>query len=93
MLADAIVHPRANERHPELTEQDVLDAWEACIKYAPRMDRENDEVIAVGMDSRGRLLEMIARRIENGSFVIFHAFTPPTKKALFELGFTKRRES
>lgn len=33
---DVIVHKRIMERHPELTEQDVLDAWENAFTYASR---------------------------------------------------------
>lgn len=91
MNAEAIVHPRVCERHPELTEQDVLDAWESCVRSVPRLDRDPSEHIAIGMDSHGRLIEMIARRVSVNTYLIFHAFAPPTRKALVELGMTKRR--
>lgn len=68
-----------------------MDAWASCIAAAPRLDRDPREYLAIGADSHGRLVEMVARRTEAGAFVIFHAFTPPTRKAMAELGITKRR--
>ena len=85
-----IVHPRVSERHPELSDQDVLDAWESCIRAVPRIDTDAVDYIAIGADSNGRLIEMVARATEDGEWVIFHVFTPPTKKALRELGMTRR---
>ena len=91
MRDEVYVHPRISELHPEVTEQDVLDAWESCIKFVPRLDCDPIEYLAVGMDARGRLIEMIARQTSIGSYIVFHAFTPPTRKMLFELGMVKRR--
>ena len=82
------VHPRITERHPEITKQDVVDAWDSCIRYVPRVNRDGLEYIAVGVDSKGRLLELIAREV-GGEWLVYHAFTPPTKKALRELGMLK----
>ena len=53
-------------------------------------DTDAVDYIAIGADSNGRLIEMVARATEDGEWVIFHAFTPPTKKALRELGMTRR---
>ena len=90
-MCDVIVHPRVHERHPEISEEDVLYAWEGCLKSIPRIDKDPDEYIAVGVDSSGRMIEMVAKRISTGSFVIYHAFTPPTRKMLRELGLANRR--
>lgn len=89
-MESVVVHPRVNERHPEIGGQDVLDAWDACIRAVPRIDRNPNEYIAVGCDSKGRLLEMIAVHTDQGGWVIYHAFTPPTRKALKELGIARR---
>lgn len=83
------VHPRVMERHPELAEQDVLAAWESCIRAVPRIDGDCVDYIAIGADAHGRLIEMIARDVGD-TWIIFHAFTPPTHKALRELGLTRR---
>lgn len=85
-----IVHPRVMERHPELTEKDVLSAWENMLAYLPRLGDDPDQYIAVGSDSNGRLIEMVARRTADGTWVIFHAMTPPSRKTLIELKLTRR---
>jgi hypothetical protein len=56
----------------------------------PRLDRDDGEYIAIGIDEHGRVLELIAKRSRNGNLLIYHAMTPPTKKALTELGFIRR---
>lgn len=89
-MEKVIVHPRVMERHPELDEQDVLDAWDACIRAVPRLETDAVEYIALGVDGRGRLIEMVVRETVTGTWVIYHAFTPPTAKALRELGMTRR---
>ena len=90
-MEDAIVHPRVHEKHPELTDAEVLEAWASCIVAAPRLDRDPREYLAIGADGRRRLVEMVARRTDSGVFVIFHAFTPPTRKAMVELERSNRR--
>jgi hypothetical protein len=89
-MKDIVVHPRISERHPDISETDVKDAWESCILARPRLDRSPNEYIAIGADSKGRLIEMIACMISDGTWIIYHAFTPPTKKALYELGLVRR---
>lgn len=89
---DAVkVHPRIKGRHPDITEQDVLDAWKNCFRSVPRLDRLLHEYIAVGADNKGRLIEMVALRSSDASWLIYHAMTPPSKKTLTELGFVEGR--
>ena len=85
-MNDVVIHPRITERHPDISQADALAAWNNCIRSVPRLDRRPNEYIAIGPDSSGRLLEMIAVITED-AILIYHAFTPPTKKALTELGF------
>ena len=89
-VGDVFVHPRVHERHPELTDEDVLCAWENCILFATRADVEPHDVLAIGCDSHERLIEMIATRTSVGSWAIYHAFTPPTKKFIRELNYLRR---
>lgn len=89
-MIDVIVHPRVTERHPELLERDVLSAWENMLAYLPRLGDDPDQFIAVGSDSNGRLIEMVARRTDSATWVIFHAMTPPSRKTLLELKLTRR---
>lgn len=77
---------RIRERHPELGECDVREAWENAVVHAPREDSRPFEYMAVGFDGKGRAIEMLGRRTSDGDWVVWHAFTPPTKKALRELG-------
>lgn len=85
------VHPRIKKRHPDLAEQDVLDAWESCFRSVPRLDRVPHEYIAVGADRKGRLIEMVVLRSSSKSWLVYHAMTPPSKKTLTELGFADGR--
>ena len=77
---------RIFERHPDLYERDVRVAWQGAVAHAPRVDSRPFEYLAVGFDARGRAIEMVARRTEEGDWVVWHAFTPPTERALRELG-------
>lgn len=81
-----IVLERVHARHPELSAEDVRKAWEGAVAHAPRTDSRPFECMAVGFDSRGRAIEMLGRMKPNGDWVVWHAFTPPTRKALRELG-------
>lgn len=80
-----IVHPRIVERHPELTENDVREAWE---NYVRMMMREEEQAIAVGFDARGRAIEMVAK-CSGGDYLIYHALTPPTGNVMRELGMVR----
>ena len=79
------IHPRIHERHPEIDESDVSTAWNGALISARRLDRDQDEWIAVGLDSNGRVLEMVAVRNSEGQWLIYHAMTPPSKETLHEL--------
>ena len=89
-MEEIIVHPRIHERHPEISEQDVLDAWNGCIRSVPRLAENTGEVVVLGCDAKGRLVEMVAKRLDASSWLVFHALTPPTKKTLVELGLRGR---
>lgn len=76
---------RVFRRHPELSKEDVKTAWENRLKSQYRLDQDRPYIVGVGVAKSGKPLELIA--FEDGSdTVIFHAFTPPTKKFLTELG-------
>ena len=80
-----IVHERVVRLRPDLTEEDVLSAWKNILSSFTRTWTGQRECVAVGVDNNGRLIEMIALRTENGSMLIYHALTPPTKKVLKEM--------
>jgi hypothetical protein len=83
------VHSRVQARHPDISEQDVVAAWSSSIARARRERSERDLYVAIGFDTNGRLLEMVAAE-KNGDYLIFHTKTPPTKKTLTELGLLGR---
>jgi hypothetical protein len=83
------VHSRIGERHPEINSDDVLFAWRNSLRSMPRVRKNPREYVAVGVDGRGRIIEMVAARMRDGSWVIFHALTPPTKRTLKELRFNE----
>ena len=85
-MNDVVVHPRVMERHPELSEDDVREAWNGYVRMTRR---ENDQVITVGFDMKGRAVEMVAKE-SSGDYLIYHAMTPPTDSALLELGLARR---
>lgn len=80
-----IVHPRITERHPEISEVDVLDAWENTIAYLPRLGKDPSQYIIIGLDRKERLIELVANRGEDDTWIIFHGMTPPSRKTLVEL--------
>lgn len=81
-----IVHPRISQRHPEVSAQDVRAAWDAAIVSQSRAPKEPDEYVVVGIDERGRTLEMVGRRLQDGRWLVYHAMTPPSKRTIQELG-------
>jgi len=81
------VHLRVIERHPELSEKNVLDAWNNCIHARRREDKDSNEYIAIGSDQNGRLIEVVAK-LDADAWLIYHAMTPPSKKTLKELALT-----
>lgn len=85
-MNQVVVHPRVMDRHPDLSEDDVIAAWENYVRLTRR---SSGHVIAVGFDLCGRAVEMAAKE-SNGDYLIYHALTPPTVKALKELGMTRR---
>lgn len=70
---DVVVHERVHRRHPEIDTADVLHAW----KHAIALRRRNCELpgifTVVGIDERGRLLEMIGVEIQDGRILVYHA--------------------
>ena len=87
-MGSIVVHPRVMERHPELTEDDVRTAWEGYIRMTTR-EGSDEHVVALGFDSKGRAIEMIAVETIEGDWYIYHAMTPPTKGILRELGLAR----
>jgi hypothetical protein len=75
---------RVAERHPDMTDIEVIGAWEVRIKTQYRLDGEKPYKVAVGVSPSGRLVELIAFD-DDGDTIIFHAMKA-TKNILVELG-------
>ncbi len=86
------VDDRVETRHPELhiTKDDAIAAWYNAIKSRPRLEKNPDEYLAIGIDGKGRMMELVAVRDGDGDFLIYHAFTPPQANAKKELGIVER---
>lgn len=81
------VNPRVIRRHPEICAADVVHAWRNAIMVVERLGQDTPDpiLVAVGFDSRGRLLEMVAVMTGIDSVHVFHAMTPPSKKTMKEM--------
>lgn len=81
------VHPRIARRHPEVTPDDVATAMCRMIRY---QRRSTGEWLVVGLDGRGRLVELVYQYDdEDDLFFIFHGMTPPSGRMLRELGLQR----
>jgi hypothetical protein len=78
------------ERHPEISEVDVREAWSNFARRQRRGDGKEEYFIAVGFDRAGRPIEMVALQTVDGGWFVYHALTPPTKSIMAELGLMER---
>ena len=82
-----LVLDRVHERHPNLSEQDVKDALHSVLFDVRRAD---GTWMAIGLDRRGRNVELLYSE-SDGTVVIYHALTPPTKKFRHEIEELRRQ--
>jgi hypothetical protein len=75
---------RVSEKHPDMTDIEVIGAWEVRIKTQYRLDGDKPYILAVGVSPKGRLIAMIAFD-DDGDTVVFHAMRA-SKKTMDELG-------
>ena len=81
------IHPRIIRRHPEITEEDVVAAMRGMIRYR---QRSTGEWLAVGLDGKNRLVELVYQYdSDDDFFFVFHGMTPPSGKTLRELGLER----
>ncbi|MBQ9001498.1 MAG: hypothetical protein IJ087_06560 [Eggerthellaceae bacterium] len=82
------VHEHATKHG--LTESEVAYAWENTIKSRRRHGTDDPPIwIAIGILPDGRFAELVAFMDMKGTWCVFHAMTPPTKKFKRELGLGK----
>jgi uncharacterized DUF497 family protein len=72
-----------------LTQEEIAYAWEHLIAIRFRKAPNEEEAIAIGILPDGSVAEVVALTTK-GRTVIFHAMTPPTRKALIEVGLKRR---
>jgi len=79
-----LVHPRVTLKRPEISEADVIAAFESALRSRARATAPV-RWVGVGLDGSGRLLEWIAVEQEPDGWLVFHAM-PATTKVLKEVG-------
>lgn len=85
-----IIDPRISVRHPEITSEEVMTAWRTMIRFRSRHDGSG-RWSGVGFDGNGRELELVFSKNKDRQWVVFHAFTPPTRTILEELGLCGKK--
>jgi hypothetical protein len=58
----------------------------------PAIDMDPDRYIAIGADSKGRLIELVVVRKEGGLWLVIHGQTPPQETIKRALGFGRRKK-
>ena len=85
MFSAITVHPRVQRKRPDITDGDAIHAWNNSIMVVNRDYDPPDYYAAVGMDGKGRMLELVGVELEDDSLMIFHAMKL-TGKMKDELG-------
>lgn len=86
-----IVLDRVPEKHPEVSKEDAAVAWDHCIASTPAFEVNPDRYIAIGIDGKGRQIELVVIRKEGGLWLIVHAQCPPKSGIKRRLGFERRK--
>ena len=74
-----IVLDRVPQRHPEVSKEDAAAAWNHCLACAPALGCGPDRHIAIGIDDKGRQLELLVIRKGAGLWLVAHAQCPPQR--------------
>lgn len=85
MLGRIVVHRRVSERHPDVTEEDVIAAWGGAVAMRHRNFDPPAHIAAAGADTKGRVIEMVGVELEDGGVLVYHAMKLTGKMAQ-ELG-------
>lgn len=90
-LERVVVLDRVPERHPEVSKEDAEDAWCNCLMSTPAFKGDPDRYLAVGVDGKGRLIELVVVRKPRGLWLVIHAQTPPQEGIRKRLGIDRRK--
>jgi hypothetical protein len=74
-----------------LSADEISYAWENFVRKQYRGAPNEGEIVVVGCDATGRLIEIVAAERPFG-IVISHAMRPPTLRILSELGLARRQK-
>lgn len=85
MFDKIIVHDRVSQRHPDVSQEDAVQAWRNAIAIVNRTYNPPDAYAAAGSDGKGRMLELLGIELEDGTLMIYHAMRL-TRKMCAELG-------
>lgn len=83
--SDVEVHPRVTDRHPDVTADDVVRAWTNALSMRRRNFDPPSHIAAAGVDTKGRIIEMVGVELEGGGVLVYHAMRL-TAKMEKELG-------
>lgn len=83
-----IIHKRIKERHPDVSNNEILEALDETINWIQRQNHRG-EIFGIGITSKGRFLEYTYFEYK-GKILIYHA-QDATLKGFKELGLTERR--
>lgn len=86
-----VVLDRVPREHPDVSKDDAACAWSHCIACTPAFDRDPDRYVAVGIDGKGRLIELVVIRKDGGLWLVIHAQYPPQKDIRERLGLGRRK--
>lgn len=86
-MLEIYVHPHALKHG--LESEDIKCAWRQYFRQRRRAEGDGTQIVSVGLDCRGRLIQMIGVVTQDG-IMIYHALTPPTENVLAELGLAGR---
>lgn len=73
------VHPRVQQKRPQIEPADVEAAFRTTVRKVARLDTDPVQWVGVGTDGRGRLLEYVAIETGGDTWLIFHAMAATTK--------------
>lgn len=86
------LHRRIFERHPQLSEDDVRTAWNHAFYEAVRTGVPNPpEFLRIGIDGKGRMVEMVGVLLVDGRWLVYHANTPVSRRVRAEIEKGVRR--
>ena len=75
------VLPRVFLKHTYLTYDDIRTAWTNALSARTREFGPPDIIAAAGVDTKGRMIEMLGIKIEDDMVVIYHAMKLTQKMA------------